>query len=451
MSQVKFTIVEAVLVTTISDGNEVEVDIKPNIIEFQTFEHISKPYVDATMSFIDDFGLMNQLAFRGTERFRITFGQPDDINTPLYTKFFFVNKINDVMKSNDRSEILSVDLVEDILYIDSIKQLSRSFTGPIEEIIEQICSTELGKNVIRDEFDGSAQGTRKIVVPYMSPLQAIEWLKTRATSRTGAPIYLRASIFSNNLFLCDFDTLIKRDVINEKLPLRYSSAESMTNDVDERSRAYYNIISYRDVNDGNMMLEYENGNIGSHYSNIDASTGITSGSHISVRDIISEFYSTNIISTDVAQQVFDPILKIGDKLSDEYDSLSVFQVTSSNTYNQFLSYHDETLLVDQDNNISESKLKIKNKIIRSILQKNVIDIGIEGRLVFQSKISPGNKIRLMFLNSDVTSDNKDTKNQIDRRKSGDYFILAVNHIFKDAGHFTQMRLTKINEMAKIES
>jgi hypothetical protein len=449
MSQVKFAIVEAIVVTTISDGNEIEIDIKPNIIEFQTFEHISKPYVDATLSFVDDFGLLNQLAFRGTERFRITFGQTDDIHAPLYTKFFFVNKITDVLKSNDRSEILSVDLVEDILYIDSIKQLSRSFTAPIEEIIEEICSTELSKTVIRDDFAGSAQGPRKIVVPYMSPLQTIEWLKTRATTRTGSPIYLRASIFSNNLFLCDFDTLVKRNVVNEKLPLRYTSAEAMVDDVDERSRAYFNVLTYKEINSGDMMLDYENGNVGSYYANLDVASGITSGSHISVRDIITEFYSTNIIASNVAQQIFDPTLKIGDKLSDEYDSLSIFQVTSSNTYNQFMSYHDETVLVDQDNNITESKLKIKNKIIRSILKKNVIDIGIEGRMVFESRISPGNKIRVIFLNSDTASINNDTASQIDRRKSGDYFILAVNHIFKDAGHFTQMRLTKINEAPKV--
>lgn len=86
---------------------------------------------------------------------------------------------------NERSEIISLNLIEDHLYIDSIKQLSRSYTAPIEEIIEQICSIELGKTVVRRDFEGTAQGDRKIIIPYMSPLQAVSWIKDRAYYANG--------------------------------------------------------------------------------------------------------------------------------------------------------------------------------------------------------------------------------------------------------------------------
>ncbi|GEM_PF-1227233 len=448
MSQTTFSILEAVLISSRSEGNDVEIDIRSNLVEFQIFEHLAKPYIDATIIFVDDFGMRDTLSMAGTEKFRITLGSPDDLNEPTFTKFFFVGKVNSTRKMNERSEIISLNLIEDHLYIDSIKQLSRSYTAPIEEIIEQICSIELGKTVVRRDFEGTAQGDRKIIIPYMSPLQAVSWIKDRATTRTGGPIYLRSILWSNNLILSDFDSLMKVDVVNKKFPLRYSDAISSVDAKDDLKRPYYSVISYNEANADNMLSQYENGNVGSYYSNLDAGTGISSGAHISIRDIVDEFYSTDLISSDTVQTIYDPTLKIGDKLSDEYNSLNIFQITSSNTYNQFSSYHDEAVIVDQDKNIIESKLKVKNKIIRSILKKNILDIGIEGRLIFSAKISTGNRIRVLFLNSAAGSENKDAIEQIDKRKSGDYFILAINHIFKDNTHFSQLRLTKIGELPR---
>jgi len=69
-------------------------------------------------------------------------------------------------------------------------------------------------------------------------------------------------------------------------------------------------------------------------------------------------------------------------------------------------------------------------------------------LIFSAKISTGNRIRVLFLNSAAGSENKDAIEQIDKRKSGDYFILAINHIFKDNTHFSQLRLTKIGELPR---
>jgi len=128
--------------------------------------------------------------------------------------------------------------------------------------------------------------------------------------------------------------------------------------------------------------------------------------------------------------------------------MNIFQVTSSNTYNQFQSYHDEASLLDNNDNIAESKLKVKNKIIRSILKKNVIDIGIEGALIMEAKISAGDRVRMIFLNSNTEADNGDAYDQIDKRKSGDYFILALNHKFSNDTHMVTSRLTKIGELPK---
>jgi len=207
-------------------------------------------------------------------------------------------------------------------------------------------------------------------------------------------------------------------------------------------------MSFKEVDAENSLALYENGAIGSFYASIDAGTGVLSGDHISVRDILDEFYTNKLISADTNQSIFDPSLEIDGKLSDEYNSLHIHQVVSSNTYNQFKSYHDETSLLGENNSLIESRLKAKNKIIRTFLKKNIIDIGMNGSLFFKGKISVGRKLRLLFLNSNVQGDLKDTNDQIDKRKSGDYIILATNHRLADEKHTTILRLTKLGELPK---
>ena len=42
MSQTTFSILEAVLISSRSEGNDVEIDIRSNLVEFQIFEHLAK-------------------------------------------------------------------------------------------------------------------------------------------------------------------------------------------------------------------------------------------------------------------------------------------------------------------------------------------------------------------------------------------------------------------------
>src|SRR5210317_566594 len=115
-TQSQFSILEAKIILSRVEGSEIEVDIRNNLLEFQTFEHIQKPYIDARIVFIDDFGLKDTLSIQGTERLRISVGDPKEPDRFLFTKFFFFSKINEVRKQNERSEIISLELVEEHVF-----------------------------------------------------------------------------------------------------------------------------------------------------------------------------------------------------------------------------------------------------------------------------------------------------------------------------------------------
>ena len=443
-----FVVIRADVILSSISSEDLSVDVKNNIMEVKFYENLYKPYIDAKIVILDDFGFRTSLSAQGTERILISIGNPDNPSEPLFEKYFFISSILDSKRMNERSEILSLELVEEHFYVNSVKQISRSFTSNIEDMVKSICENELKKPVGRSFFSGSAQGVRKVIVPYMNPLQAANWVLNRATTQTGAPIFLSADLYSDTLYLSDLDSLLQEPIINEDYPYRYSTASKGAKDKDALLGPYYDINSYQEMNAENTLRLFETGSVGSFYQNIDAGTGKAVGSHLSVRGILTEMYTSGMIDDATTQSIFDPSLLIDGKLSDEYNSHHTHQVTSSNTYNQYLSYHDEATLLDENGNIFESKLKAKNKIIRQLLKKNVIDVSLDGISLFQGKVSTGRKVRILFLNSDMQSEGKSIAESIDRRKSGDYLILAISHKLINNTHDSSMRVTKLGDLPK---
>jgi len=443
----EFSILQADVILSSVDDEKKVVDVRNKVVQVDFYENLYKPYVDARIALMDDFGFKNSLSIQGTERLRLVLGNETEPEEPCITKYFFFSKILDAQKANERAELLSLELVEDHVYINAVKQISRSFESNLEDMIENVVTRDLGKDVVRNKFLGTAQGVRKVVVPYLSPLEALNWFSSRATTRSGAPVFVHADLYSDELYVSDFESLMKEPPINVEVPFQYSEALSSGDDAQQELRNYTEIKNFREIEGENSLSLYEEGAIGSFYANIDAGTGLIASEHISIRDILTEMYVNEVIDPSATQSIFDPSLEIDGRLSDEYNSLFIHQVTSSNTYNQFKSYHDESVLLDENNNIFESKLKVKSKIIRQIIKKNRVDLVMNGKFFFNGKVTVGNKVRVIFLNPDVTADDTDTSGSIDFRKSGDFLILAIHHNLPLAGkHTTTLRVTKLSDL-----
>jgi len=446
LNQSRFTIINADVILS-SDTEEANiVDIRNNILELTLFEALTKSYCDARVVMVDDFGFRTDLSIQGTERLSLVVADGNNPLKGVITKTFFISKINDAERINERSEVISIDLVEEHVYVNAMKQISRSYESTLEEAIKDISLRDLGKTVVEtDFFEGSAQGERKVIVPYLSPLEAMTWLTQRMTSRTGAPIYVHGDLYSPYLYISSLENLMQIPVLNEKLPLRYTDATSAGDEETEALKIYYQVSTFQEVNTEDSLALYEEGAIGSSYTNIDAGTGQSFTSHISVRDILDDFYTNGIIDNTSAQSIFDPSLFIGDKPSDEYDAMNIHQVTSTKTYNQFKSYHDETQLIEDDA-LLESRLKVKNKVIRQIIRKNVIDIEMDGALFLEKKISPGRRLRILFLSPNTQGDARDVNKTIDKRKSGDYMLMNTAHTMSQDRHRVSARMFKLGDL-----
>jgi hypothetical protein len=337
------------------------------------------------------------------------------------SKNFFISRVIDVDKANPKAEVLSLELVEDHFWINSVKSISKSFTGSIEAIIRQIVTGEFSKVVRERDFTGTSQGERKVIVPYLTPIEAIQWIKTHGTTRLGAPIYCYSSFFESDILLSDLEGLLKREIFNKKFPLLYGQSIAALESRLQIARPYMEVEKFREVDTENSLELYEQGAIGSLYSMTDFGTGISNERHVS-------------------QSVFDPLLKIGDKLTDEYNSKYIFQITSGKTYNQFASLSEES-------DLTFSKLKAKNRILRLLLKKNTIDYYMEGTGYFEKKLGIGDRARIVFSSPNVSATTTTQDDQIDFKKSGDYLIFATHHILTEESHKVSIRATKLEDLS----
>lgn len=440
----EFTILRAEVIISLPTGDTFNVDIRQSVLQLSMYENLQKPYIDCDMLLQDDFGFRNNLRVRGTERFLIQIGT-GNTEQPIISKSFFLSKINDVLPQNERSEIISMSLVEDHVVANTVKQISRSYTSNLETMIQSILQTDLGVELNVRKFGGTAQGVRKVLIPYMNPIEAIYWIRNRATTKTGAPIFVYSDLYNRGVNISDLENLMKENPINIDLPFRSSDALASAPETTDISRNYYEIKSFKETNMENSLGMYKNGAIGSYYETLDAGTGRKNGKHVTVRTILEEMLTEGYIGD--RQAVFDPYLEVDGKLADDYNSQHLHQVTSRGTYNQFQSYHDESILLDENNQPFESQLKVKSKIIRQLLKRNTLDISMEGTPFIEAKITVGMKLRLLFLNSEVEDDASDARGLIDDRRSGDYVILALKHDFQTNNtHEVSLRVSKLSDL-----
>jgi len=409
------------------------INVTPNIIEASFYEEINKPYVHASLVLVDDFNFRGMAAGQGTEFFKISISDLEN-NKVISEKYYAVASIDASLELTDRSDAILINLVEEHVFVSQSNKISRSYTGTLDTIVERIVSSELGLQLHRYLFEETAQGSRKIVVPYMTPLDAANWVKQRATSKSGFPYHLYSSLFGKNaLRMTNLEAVMKSQPINVNFPLNYTKASSDSfNDPLKKSRT---IKKFKEMKTDPTLSLLERGGFGSSYTAINLDNGIAEKTHFSGRNILDQFVVDNLIQSKYMLGSIDPYLTFNDKLADQYESPTVYQVSLGKTYSESLNYHEDN-----------EKLKMKGEIVKLILSRNPMDVLVDSFMFFMTRMSVANKIRMIFLNNDLGQPTTDLSRMIDKRRSGDYLLTAVRHDMSQTETNTSFSAIKIDDL-----
>ncbi len=445
----EFKITEA---TIFAERFEEEYNITMYLGELSFFEDLEKPYVTAQIVCMDDLGVFDEIKIRGSEQIRFTVGTAEEQpNGEL--SFTIVMNIVSIIQTNkvgDRSEIYHINCISPHAYRDANVKISRSYTGKLELIAQAILKNHLDVDVDTSYMGAwtSMQKPVKIITPYISPLESVEWLMNRATTLIGSPFYVWQTIYDqttdghDTLRFGNMEFMMNAATFNEDLPLTYSAATSASV-ADKKHQSQTGVKSIRAENIQDTLKMIHEGAIGSNLNTTDTFTGQSFSRHYSITEHLERLETMRVVPYGADQNVFDDQQSLtfsGQKKPiSAWNAREFSTITSYGTYGFVNSYHDV-----QD--ASEALNKLRAPAVKSMFNKNMFDIVIPGIVFFaelgngNSGVSVGDTVFIDFLSSNTDDDAGGVYNE---EMSGKYLIHKCRNIFKNTTHEIVVTISKI--------
>tara|TARA_Y100000389_G_scaffold154860_1_gene155432 strand:+ start:2147 stop:3532 length:1386 start_codon:yes stop_codon:yes gene_type:complete len=408
-----------------STGTGDEINIIGPSVELSIFEHISVPFLTAKLLLVDDFGLLDFPGIQGTEKITVEFGHPASYIKNI-TKTFILRGISGSDAYNDYTNVLVLDLIEDIGFYDRAQKISKGYTGTGEKIIKAILRDKLGKELDTTNCTDSYQSAFKYVVPYITPLQACQQVLSKMTTATGCPYFLYSSIYSDKLILTDMESIFKNDAFNKKTPFIFSQGQANAPYSNFLSNAT-SLKSFKgsDLEDTLELVEDGAGGILYNYISIGNETRNNSIHYSAVSDVIESLEAANIIKKDELSRlinenfIVDPSEKIMLTLGDMNSKVITAITTSNYPLDNIFSFNEDVSI--RDGALNEFK-----KALLLYLTKNIYDVEAPGFL-FLPLANDNTNIRMSVGNQVEFLNHKDTET-FSKNNSGRYIMLAKRHI-----------------------
>lgn len=422
-AQTDYQIISA-LITNSDRAPEFEADIKRLISSFQIFEHIDKPYLTAEIVFADTNNIVQDIDFQGGEKLTLSIAQIEEINEGSYiTKEFLIDRIEKIVKIDEAADSVMLHCVEYHMFKSSLQNISRSYTGRPGSIISKIMSEYLNKEllVIGDELIDNL----KVIIPNLNPLEASNWLKTRALSQSGMPYYLYSVLGTENLIMRDLGSMLEDEVINTAVPFIYAPSMSIN---PSNNIKFYNILDFKIADTENLHSLIDQGFVGAEYYFYNTMTAVPYRVKFDVEDVFKDLANNNLLGGRNERYVYAPEYKLNDKNISTYNARSITQISQSGAYvnglQNFRSYHD-------DDTSGSHKKKIIAGSLKSFLSKSPIQITVRGRefLTGDENYTIGKVIRILFIDNESSAQGSDIL-KFDTKKSGDYVICSAKHAFE---------------------
>ena len=192
-----------------------KVDIKNAVTDLDVFEHLDKPYLTGTLSFIDTGDVITSGYLQGGEKVHIELIVTDNLDAKVIAKTFYITQVLFSQKAHDTVENVVVHLIEDIAYESNMINLNRQYSGKPSKIISSI--SDLIKKKVSST--NTEEQEMRVIVPNLSPMEAISWVKNN--SSTKPTIYANKFLSSILLYFkdCTFTRAAKSSSVTLVGPL----------------------------------------------------------------------------------------------------------------------------------------------------------------------------------------------------------------------------------------
>lgn len=429
MSEDRLSIVEATI--TSQDGKKV-FEIQKAISDMEIFEHLDKPYLTGTVSFLDTTGVFDDIIFKGEEKFQVGLKFPYLTSEPV-RKTFIIDKILSTAKKNEKAELVTFHIIEEIGFISTFLNVNKAYEGGGREIIEKIFSDYFDDYELSKADEDELADMMQVVVPNMQPLEACNWIKDRTTSGNGSPFYLFSTLSNKqNIHFIPLSTMLQRSNVKQREYI-YSQALSNT---DDRNVRPYVIEDYRVRKGADLSSLISKSLIGAEYSFLDIATANPNTLLFNSIDRFNNNQELQALGTkDFA---FQSSYEYKNKKLNEISSRKTFKISGSRTYLNHTNYND----FPSNSNI------VWAKALRDIITSNPIDVAVSGQTFLNPNVNKtiGNVISIRFLNNNLEQSNRDLTSITDKVKSGKHLVYAARHIIRKEKYDVVLSCVKLENL-----
>jgi len=432
-------VLESVLLE--SERLNAPVELRNMVTDIDLYEHLDKPYLTAQVLLIDNERLYENADILGAERITIKIKSIRD-NTKAIENYFYIKKVIFDEKSGDRTQIISLQLVEDIGFISNLININKAYTGKPSKIIEKVAREYLDCGF---EINGKeTQGDFNVIIPNLNPVETIQWLTQRASTVRGYPFYTFSTMAFNKLYMVDLGTMLEAPVLNPNISYKYNQTANNSPDEDVKRRV---IKGYRFSNNSEDLSQIiGKGLIGAKYNFIDTIDEVDRTIKFDIQeDLFKQMADDGLLKQQPNVPFSDKYTHNG-KSFNKMQTETISMLRSSGAFREapagFESSFGESYLA------ADYKLEIVSRAMDNILKKSVLTIVVPGLdFIDGDKHSTiGNKIRVEFQHTQA--DQKKSSKNLDTKKSGDYLIYNVRHQFKKEKYDAVLGLVKIGNLKR---
>jgi hypothetical protein len=414
-------------------------DIQLNVYQIDIYENIDLPYLTGQLFVSDSNNMFEKINFRGTEKVDIRLRIPGDQNAIPVEKSFRVINITKIAPTNDTSEAMVLDLIEEHAYLSRLKPISQSYEGLIDDMITKIARSELKKEVKPVfGFAGVLQERMRVVIPNWTPLDTIRWLKDRATSERGLPMYVYSTLNDDELLMTTLENMLsdRAPVINRDRPFRFSQVfnnqATESNDLRKMGQV---IEQHQRLDTENMNEMMRTGAVAATPSFINTlkefpRTPKTPNDSVTDQKVLDALRDTGIFQSNQTDIIYDNQTLFDGQPLQEYMISQPSQIVTSNTYEDMYNYYE-------DAGDGAHKNKTKARLLRQYLLKSPMTMIVPGFYFLKrgggelsENLTIGRQMRFEFLKNDqdvYQGPYTSTSEVMDTKKSGDYIVYALKH------------------------
>lgn len=407
------------------------IDLKSEGIsaEINFYENLDQPYITGNITIIDQRAVLSRIDILGGETITFTIKSTKE-STRRIEKKFYIASIAAITKLDNNTESYFLRLVEDVEYESNLLNVNRSYSDKCGIVIDKIAKNYLGKEVVSSNTD---KQSFKGIIPNLDPLEAMVWVKNRASTINGYPFYLYSSLFDNKLRFADLSSFLQYPVMNKEAFVYNSSTSTEANTGISRRT----ILNFECRNTEDLYSLIKLGLVGSRYEYIDVIKNDRKEFDFDiVADLLKPLVSKNILQRNQNNPLYSPSYTYNEKPFNQYQSRKITRIGGTDAFENALSY-------SESNTKADYKLDVIADAMHNIMHKAPMIVMLSGYDFIDGNkpTTVGNNIRLEFELSDP--DIPPEEDNIDKKLSGDYLIFSARHIFSQGVYNVELGCVKL--------